>query len=212
MSLEREIRYYFPLRFKEELERKVNGCDLIYKGKYFIQTLMFDNPHPDYSFYLPEIDGRLRLRKFEPLDPNKFSSRAFLSWKQRLKKEGGINEEIEIEVSFRVEDYENMRKILEEVLRCKYMGGYEMYRTIFEGKGVEVTINEYPFGIALEIEAKDPAVNFQEIITALDLQKLTPSYLSNDDMYEALCKKKGIKPKSEIFFDDPDMPKIEDVS
>ncbi len=209
MKIEKEVRYYFPDKFKKRLEEKIEKCALEYKGKYFIQTLMFDNPNPDYSFYLPEIDGRLRLRKFESLEPDKFSSRAFLSWKQRLKKEGGINEEIEIEVRFRAEDYENIRKILEEVLRCKYMGGYEMYRTIFEGKGVEVTINEYPFGIALEIEAKDPKINLQEFITALDLQKFNPYYLSNDDMYEALCKKKGIKPKPEIFFDDPDMPKLE---
>ena len=39
-------------------------------------------------------------------------------------------------------------------MHFKVVDSYEKYRTIFTNEDVEISIDEYPFGIALEIENK----------------------------------------------------------
>ena len=52
--------------------------------------------------------------------------------------------------------------IINNVLKKKSIESYERYRTIFTNEDVEISVDEYPFGIALEIENKsndkDPEV------------------------------------------------------
>ena len=52
--------------------------------------------------------------------------------------------------------------IINNVLKKKSIESYERYRTIFTNEDVEISVDEYPFGISLEIENKsndkDPEV------------------------------------------------------
>ena len=90
------------------------------------------------------------------------------------------------------------------------MWSYERYRTIFYNDYAELALDLYPFGLALEIEAKkdgneDEIIN--EYLKLLDL-KIDDSYkLSWDDKYEELCKKQNKKIQKEVLFE-KDMPEI----
>ena len=75
----------------------------------------------------------------------------------------------------------------------------------------EISVDEYPFGIALEIESKsetkDPEENIKYWVNKLGLN-LEDSYrLSWDDKYKELCKAQNIPSYSEVTFD-KEMPKV----
>ncbi len=83
-------------------------------------------------------------------------SKCKLSWKRRLPNttENLVNKEEEKEVRISYEDVDNFIFIIENVMHFKVVDSYEKYRTIFTNEDVEISIDEYPFGIALEIENK----------------------------------------------------------
>lgn len=64
---------------------------------------------------------------------------------------------------------------------------YERYHTTFENEDVEISLDEYPFGICLEIENKsnnkDLEVVVQECVSKLGLDINTAYRLSWDDKY-----------------------------
>ena len=103
--------------------------------------------------------------------------------------------------------------LINNVLKMKDVESYERYRTIFINEEVEIAVDEYPFGIALEIENKSSKSNPQEIVKKwannLDLD-INKSYrLSWDDKYSELCKVQNIKRYKHVTFDLP-MPKVID--
>ena len=88
---------------------------------------------------------------------------------------------------------------------------YERYRTTFSNEEIEIVLDEYPFGLALEIEAKKNIDNPEKIInkyiTLLNLKYEDSYKLSWDDKYEQLCKEQKMEKFSKVLFDKP-MPKI----
>ena len=79
----------------------------------------------------------------------------------------------------------------------KNVESYERYRTIFINDEVEIAVDEYPFGIAIEVENKSKLENPEEVVKkwtkkiGLDIKKAYR--LSWDDKYNELCKKQNIK-------------------
>ncbi len=243
MPIERELRFYFPLSQKELWLNLITKTFNTSPTTYFLQTFMYDNPNPKFTFYSKEVDGRFRLRKFENLtDPSK--SYAVISWKQRIPEktrratnpnapDKSINTEYELEVNFDINEFDSLKKLIENILKMPYKSGYELYRIKWLVKveessdakdnpsdshtqetqtpaQVEITLNHYPYGLALELElVKGSDANaLIKIAKMLNLDSKDSSNLSTDDMYEKLCKKQGITPKNEIMFDDKEMPRL----
>ena len=101
--------------------------------------------------------------------------------------------------------------IIDNVLKMKPVDSYERYRTTFTNDDIEISVDEYPFGIALEIENKSIDKNPEEVVknwTELLGLDIKDAYrLSWDDKYTELCKEQGIEHYNYVTFDLP-MPKI----
>ena len=207
--MEYEIRFYYPIEeYNNKLKdlKKINS--LKYLGRKYEITSQFNHPSKEYDFYTKKIDGRFRIRKTE----DKNSSKCMLSWKRRLNdtSSGKVNKEEEVELTIKPEEYDNLMFIVKEVLHMSEVEAYERYRTVFSNKEVEIVLDEYPFGLALEIEAK--AKTNQENIVDKYVKLLNLNYedsyrLSWDDKYEELCREQN-KEKYNIVLFNKDMPKV----
>ena len=87
---------------------------------------------------------------------------------------------------------------------------YERYRTTFINDEVEIALDEYPFGLALEIEAK--ASDFEEEVVSKYVKLLNLDFndsyrLSWDDKYAELCKEQNKEIYSHVLFG-KDMPEV----
>ena len=207
--MEYEVRYYFNTSKKEEIINMLKNIDEIkMEDRCYEKTIQYDHPCSDMSFYSKEIDGRFRIRVSK--DDN--ISKCKISWKRRLDIiTNGVNKEEEVELNINYEEYDNLLFIINNVLKMNCIESYERYRTIFVNDEIEVAVDEYPFGIALEIENKSNFSNPEDIvkkwteIIGLDINK---SYkLSWDDKYRELCKSQGVEQYNHVTFDLP-MPQV----
>ena len=151
--MEYEIRFYYPLEdYNEKLTKLKNIKELKFEDKKYEITSQFDHSTKKYSFYSKKVDGRFRIRKTQ----SKITNKCMISWKRRLNDTTieNYNKEEEIELSIKPEEYNNLMFIINNVLHMKEVETYERYRTSFSNKEVEIVLDEYPFGLALEIEAK----------------------------------------------------------
>ena len=208
--MEYEVRYYYPISKMKEIEEILSKFKELKKSlRTYEKTIQFNHCDERYNFYSKEIDGRFRLR----LSKNIEESKCKLSWKRRLPNttENLVNKEEEKEVRISYEDVDNFIFIIENVMHFKVVDSYERYRTIFTNEDVEISIDEYPFGIALEIENKSSTKNPEEVVmnyaSKLKLNIKDSYRLSWDDKYVELCKKQNKKIYNEVTFD-KDMPSI----
>lgn len=208
--MEYEIRFYYS---KEEKDNLISILDKIYslscEGRVYEKTIQYNSTLKGNDFYSESIDGRYRVR----LTKGENFSKCLLSWKRRLNdtNKNLINKEEEIECRINSEDYENFIYLTENVVKLKRVESYERYRTSYINNDIEISIDEYPFGIALELEAKSD-VNQEKIIDRymklLDLNYENSYRLSWDDKYEELCLEQGIDKKHDVLFSDENMPVI----
>lgn len=208
--MEYEVRFYYPSSEVNNLLDKLSELkELEKKPRTYEKTIQYNHSDPRYDFYSKEIDGRFRLR----LSKNIEESKCKLSWKRRLPNttENLVNKEEEKEVRISYEDVDNFIFIIENVMHFKVVDSYEKYRTIFTNEDVEISIDEYPFGIALEIENKSSTKNPEEVVmnyaSKLKLNIKDSYRLSWDDKYVELCKEQNKKIYNEVTFD-KDMPSI----
>ena len=209
--MEYEVRYYYP---SDEIENILGLLEkqegLKKHARRYEKTTQFDHPCKGMSFYTKEVDGRFRVRITKSEDVNICK----ISWKRRLEKTtfDEVNKEEEVELSIQPDEYENLMFIVEKVLKMKAVESYERYRTIFENDEVEIAVDEYPFGIALEIEnrsqKRSPIETVKEWVKQLGLDIGKAYRLSWDDKYAELCKKQNIEKYNHVTFDLP-MPKVE---
>lgn len=151
--MEYEVRYYFSKdKFKTIISKLEKKEDLKKQERCYEKTIQYDNPNPQFSFYCKEIDGRFRVR----VTKNDSISKCKISWKRRILSTTAtdINKEEEIELNIQYNEYDNLMLILDNVLKMRSVESYERYRTIFTNDDIEIAVDEYPFGIALEIENK----------------------------------------------------------
>lgn len=208
--MEYEVRFYYPSSEVNNLLDKLSELkELEKKPRTYEKTIQYNHSDPRYDFYSKEIDGRFRLR----LSKNIEESKCKLSWKRRLPNttENLVNKEEEKEVRISYEDVDNFIFIIENVMHFKVVDSYERYRTIFTNEDVEISIDEYPFGIALEIENKSSTKNPEEVVmnyvSKLKLNIKDSYRLSWDDKYVELCKEQNKEIYNEVTFD-KDMPSI----
>jgi hypothetical protein len=220
MKIEKEVRYFLSNDKFDDLIKKLLK-NYKYTHSYHEITTMYDNPNPDLTFYSKEIDGRLRLRYSNKVDAPKFGpsvsggidkSQCLITWKRRLPggTDGAVRREEEIEYLVDSKEFESVKSIFEDVLKCKRVSSYERIRNFLSTASVQVTCDQFPYGIMLEFELKDES-NEQLLLDEVEKLGLEPddaSNLSCDDMYFKLCKEQGVKILSDIIFDDPTMPKI----
>ena len=95
----------------------------------------------------------------------------------------------------------------------KRIESYQRYRNVFVNSDVEIVVDKYPFGIALEIENKSKTQKGEDVINKwvkeLNLNIEERYKLSWDDKYISLCKEQGIIPVKDVIFDENIiMPKV----
>lgn len=208
--MEYEVRYYFNTKKLNEIIDKLKNIKALKTGeKNYEKTMQFDHPSSNMSFYDKKIDGRFRVR----ITKSEKSSKCKISWKRRLPSTytSDVNGEEEIEISIKYEELDNLLFLINNVLKMKDIESYERYRTIFTNEEIEISVDEYPFGIALEIENKSEKENPEEIVKKwveiLGLDLKDAYRLSWDDKYRELCKKQNIKQYSHVTFGLP-MPEV----
>ncbi len=209
-KIEKEIRFYFPANKFNLLKNKLKNIE--FRGSYYEMTKMYNNPNPKYDFYNLGIDGRLRLRYSMPLK-NKAKGVGLISWKQRMPKHLNelIRKEKEVEFNFDIKDIDNVKDIIENILRCPLVSSYERRRHYYSAPNFSITLDEFPFGLMLEFEFKKnniSNVDINNLLESFNLQIEKASFLSCDDMYKNLCFKNNKKSRSDILFSDKNMPHL----
>jgi hypothetical protein len=210
--METEIRFYYSTDSKESIIKYLKSFkELKYNGRFYEITDQYNHPMKEFNFYDKKIDGRFRVRK----TIGEEISKCMITWKRRLnnKKELIHNEE-EIEVSIKVEEYDNLCLLLKNVLHLELIESYERYRTVFSNEDVEIVVDEYPFGVCIEIENKSKSKNAEYVINEwMSILKfdINNAYrLSWDDKYAELCKLQNKKIESIVRFD-KDMPQVNET-
>lgn len=208
--MEYEMRFYFSMAKKEEIiEMLKTKKDLNMGLRTYEKTVQYDHPSEENSFYSKEIDGRFRVR----VSNNEKESVSKISWKRRLPiiNSEKVNKEEEVEVEFKYCELGNLEFLLNNILKMKNIESYERYRTTFYNDDVEIALDEYPFGLALEIENKsskiDPQENVLNWVNIIGLKPEDSFKLSWDDKYTELCKEQGVEIYNNVSFELP-MPSV----
>ncbi len=212
--MEEELRYYYGFdKYETLLKTLKNFDDLEYKGCFYEITTQYDHPDIKQSFYNKNVDGRFRVRCSKNIENE--NSSAKISWKKRNVDtfNGIVNKEEEIEINFNYSELHELEYLLEKVIKMKKIESYERYRNVFDNEDIEIVVDKYPFGIALEIENKSKTKNAEKTILywldKLKLKSQNAYRLSWDDKYTELCKKQNIEIFKQVKFGLP-MPKIMD--
>ena len=202
--MEYEVRFYYETG---ELNNILNDLrkesSLSNKPRTYEKTIQYNHSDQKYDFYSKEIDGRFRVR----VSSNESETKCKLSWKRRLKNttETEVNKEEEKEVRINPEDIDNFLFIVSNVMHFSVVESYERYRTVFENEDVEISVDEYPFGICLEIENKSTTKNAEDVVkhwvNKIGLNISDAYRLSWDDKYLELCEEQGIERFNEVTFD-----------
>lgn len=206
--METEVRFYYSSTSKDNIIKYLDTFkELEFQGRFYEITDQYNHPMKEYDFYSKDIDGRFRVRK----TIGDSISKCMITWKKRLNSNELIHNEEEIEISIEPEEYDNLCLILEKVLHLELIESYERYRSVYKNEDVEIVLDEYPFGLCIEIENKSNTKEAEEVIKDW-LDKLnfniTEAYnLSWDDKYEELCKEQNIKVEKIVRFD-KEMPKV----
>lgn len=208
--MEYEVRFYYANEELNNIIKKLKEIpNLKEQPRTYEKTVQYNHCDERFNFYSEEIDGRFRLR----ISKNTNETKCKLSWKRRLKNtiETEVNKEEEKEVRINSNDIDNFTFIVENVMHFTIVESYERYRTVFENDEVEISIDEYPFGVCLEIENKSTIKNPEDVVknwvNRIGLEINDAYRLSWDDKYLELCKEQGVEKFNEVTFDRP-MPSV----
>ena len=208
--METEIRFYYSIESKDDVINYFKKFkELEYKGRFYECTDQYNHPMKEYDFYSKAIDGRFRVRK--TIGDN--ISKCMITWKRRLNDnvEELIHKEEEIEVAINPEEYDNLCLLLSDVLHLTMVESYERYRSMFSNEDIEIVVDEYPFGLCIELENKsknkDAETVIKDWLNKLNFDLNDAYRLSWDDKYEELCKEQNKEVEHIVRFD-KDMPKV----
>ena len=208
--MEYEVRFYYSKSEYDKIVNMLKGIPELHNNlKLYEYTIQYNHSNKQYDFYSSKVDGRFRLR----IARNELSTKCKLSWKQRTKDktDGKVNAEMEKEVRINPDDVYNFMYIIENIMHFKLVESYERYRTIFENNDIKIAVDEYPFGLCIEIENKSINMDPVEVVKywakkiGLDIDKAYR--LSWDDKYEELCQEQNIECFKEVTFD-KQMPEV----
>lgn len=201
--MEYEVRFYLDKAKTDEIIEKFFNCsELRPKERRFEKTSQYNHCDARYNFYSKEIDGRFRLR----ISKTATDEKCKISWKRRMADttSGNVNKEEEVEVSIKGSEIENIVFLIENVLKLELVEGYERYRSVFENDEIEISVDEYPFGRAIEFECKEGYENPEEIVEKWVKKfgiDISSAYrLSWDDKYAELCREQNIPIQNIVTF------------
>ena len=205
-----EVRFYYESEELKNILKVLKGeSGLKEQPRTYEKTIQYNHSDERFDFYSKEIDGRFRLR----ISANDNETKCKLSWKRRLKAttETEVNKEEEKEVRINPNDIDNFLFIISNVMHFTTVESYERYRTIFENDEVEISVDEYPFGVCVEVENKSTTKNPEDVVknwvNRIGLNINEAYRLSWDDKYLELCEEQGIERFNEVTFDRP-MPSV----
>lgn len=168
---ELEVKYY--IRDLEALRRRLQELEAReVQPRTHEVNLRFDTPQRRLSAALQV----LRLRKDRDVR---------LTYKGPTEDHQGVRQRQEIE--FAVSDFESA-KIFLEALGFEVAMLYEKYRAAYELDGVEVSLDEMPFGNFSELEGPDPG-RIREVNRKLGLDweaRIPAGYI---ELFAQLCQK-----------------------
>ena len=190
--METEVRFYYAIESKNDVINYLKSFkELNYKGRFYECTDQYNHPMKEYDFYSKSIDGRFRIRK--TIGEN--TSKCMITWKRRLQSNELIHKEEEIEISINPSEYDNLCLLLDNVLHMTLVESYERYRSIFSNDDIEIVVDEYPFGLCIQLENKskdkNPESVIKEWLTKLRFDINNAYRLSWDDKYAELCQEQG---------------------
>ena len=202
--MESEVRFYFPTKDYDFWVDKLKGIgELEFMGVNYEKTTQYNHPMPEFDYYdKSKIDARFRIRVIK--GSNKEG--CLVSWKRRLKQqqETRVNQEEEVELHIQAEEYENLIFIVENSLHMVRVESYERYRNVFKNNEVEIVVDKYPFGVAIEIEAKKDVLDVYSLINRyvniLGLSIDNRYKESWDDKYRGLCREQNITIVKDVLF------------
>ena len=208
--METEIRFYYSIDCKENvINYLIKYTELNFLGIFYECTNQYNHPMKKYDFYSKKIDGRFRVRRTE----GKNISKCMITWKRRLKDNVKelIHKEEEIELSIDSNEYNKLCLLLGNVLHLSIVESYERYRSIFCNDDIEIVVDEYPFGLCIELENKSKTKNPEEVIkewlNKLNFNIKDAYRLSWDDKYAELCKEQNKEIEKIVRFN-KNMPQI----
>lgn len=170
MPLETEAKFY--VRDLGEIEQLLQtlGARCIRPRTHEV-NLRFDTPQGDLR-----RSGRvLRLRQ---------DCQVSLTYKDGKDVKDGI--QVRNEIEFVLNDFEAARRFL-EALGYEVQFVYEKYRTIYELDGVEIMLDELPYGNFVEIEGEPAAIRAMADKLSLSWDSATP--LSYHALFELLRRR-----------------------
>lgn len=208
--MEYEVRFYYESKELKNILKGLKGESALQEQpRTYEKTIQYNHSDERFDFYSKEIDGRFRLR----ISANDNETKCKLSWKRRLKAttETEVNKEEEKEVRINPTDIDNFLFIISNVMHFTTVESYERYRTVFENDDVEISVDEYPFGVCVEVENKSTTKNPEDVVknwvNRIGLNINEAYRLSWDDKYLELCEEQGIERFDEVTFDRP-MPSV----
>jgi adenylate cyclase class 2 len=141
MAIETEKKYRLgPKRLEEIIEKLVN------LGATYVKEV-FEVNYQHRGGDMDESGATLRLRKIGDF--------TVLTYKERMKSDNGAKRKMEYETS--VSDVEATEAIIER-LGYRLTAVYEKRRKYWLLGDVEVVLDELPFGLYMEIEGTDEAI------------------------------------------------------
>lgn len=170
-----EIKYY--ITDLAALEQRVKKLGAKLEHERVLETnLRFDTRDSE----LIQSYRVLRLRKDE---------KARLTFKGPGRMDEGVKSREEIE--FTVSDFDQAKAFL-EALGYQVIMSYEKYRTTYALEGVEVTLDELPYGNFAELEGPDVA-SIQKVSERLGLDWETGISESYTTLFSLLKSKQGLQ-------------------
>jgi len=170
---EMEVKYYLADLPALEARLKSLGAQLI-KERVHETNLRFDLPDGSLS----QTYQVLRLRQ---------DSAPRLTYKGPSRYDQGVR--VRQEIEFQVSDFRAARELF-EALGYQVSMMYEKYRTTYELNGVQVTLDEMPYGNFAELEGPNPqAIQAANQRLALDWEARVPeSYTALFDLLRAVMR------------------------
>ena len=141
MAIETEKKYRLGHKRLDEITQK-----LVDLGATYVKEV-FEVNYQHRGGDMDERGATLRLRKIGDF--------TVLTYKERVKSENGAKRKIEFETS--VSDVEATEGIIER-LGYRLTAVYEKRRKYWHFDDVEIVLDELPFGLYMEIEGSDEAI------------------------------------------------------
>jgi adenylate cyclase, class 2 len=168
---------------EKEIKLKVNDLNKIIgklkKAKLLGQTF-------EKTIRFEKNDGSLEKAGIFVRLKSGFSNK--ITMEKKIKTRSDVFQREEIET--KIEDIENMRKILNNLGLIKEFI-MEKYRVSWKYMGTEITLDEMPFGYFVEIEGSENKI--WRVVEYLELNKLDKITVTYWDIFEDFKKEHNIK-------------------